>query len=121
MVNGRHDRVECILGQGLVILGGGLGGARITEDAAGFVRDLCLPIIEEFLDSWSTASTAVWTVVHDIGVATRTRHTVEGEVGRDTLVAGAWDVVLPRGSGPCRRLKARLEELGYPPPASKAV
>ena len=121
MANERPDRVECILGQGLVVLGGGLAGARVTEDAAGFIRDLCLPIIAEFLGSWSSVSEAVWTVVHDIGVATHERHTGPGEVTRDTLVAGTWDVVEQRVSLVCLLLKSRLEQLGFPPPASKAV
>jgi hypothetical protein len=118
MSNGRPDRVECILGQGQVILGGGLEGVRISEEAAGFVRDVCLPVIEESVDQWGFVATAVWAVVHDIGVATRTHHLGPGEVTKDELVLATWEVVGPRGSGPCLKLKARLIELGFAPPAS---
>jgi len=121
MSNGRPDRVECILGQGQVILGGGLEGVRISEEAAGFVRDVCLPVIEEFVDQWGLVATAVWSVVHDIGVLTRADHLGPGEVTKDELVLGTWNVVAPRGSGVCLKLKARLVELGYPPPSSSSA
>lgn len=119
MTTTRPDRAECIIGQGQVVLGGGLEGIRIDEEAAGVVRDLCLGIIEEFMANWSLVAPAVWAVVHDIGVEIRTQHQGPGEVTAEELIAGVWKVVGERQSAICLRLKTRLNTLGFtPPPAS---
>jgi len=121
MAVGRPDRVEGILVQGFVVLGGGLQGVRLSEKAAGVLRDICVGIVEEEADHWTpVVADTVWSVIYDVGVAARAGHTQPHELGVDDLIAAIWKVIRSRMSLICLKLKQRLTSLGYPQPPELA-
>lgn len=115
----RPDRVECILDQGFVVLGGGLQGVRISEEAAGFLRDACLSIIQEQVQAnqWTPGvANTVWDVVSAIGAEARVGHTAPYELTVDDIVQAIWKVIKERSSFICLKLKQALTKLGFPQP-----
>ena len=115
----RPDRVECILDQGFVVLGGGLEDVRISEEAAAILRDVCLSVIEDAVQAnqWTPAAVdSVWQVVSAIGAEARADHTSPGELTVDEIIQAIWKVVRTRSSGICLKLKQQLTTLGYQQP-----
>ena len=111
----RGTMAERSLGQGLIALGQGTAGVRVSLDAVGLAQTVCGPILQEVGERWPQYVDAALEVVRTIGRVAAQLATEHGktEIEASHLLWAAALVTYERTSFPCLLIKKQLVRLGY--------